>query len=110
MVHYNISPMKGWVSDGKNIEIAEHLYNTLMPLVNSDDWNYYNFMSGQGWFEQENCGSLFVDFIKSDDEDAEIEFIKSLQLSLIKSNSDIHKKVLQISKEYELTWSCTDDS
>jgi hypothetical protein len=51
MGHYNISPMNGWVSDGKNIEIAEHLYNTLMPLVNSDDWNYYNFMSGQGWFE-----------------------------------------------------------
>ena len=81
-----------------------------MPFVNTGDWNYYNFISGQGWFEQKDCGSLFVEFMIPDNEEDEIEFINCLEFSLINPNSDIHKAMLQISEKYTLEWIMRNDS
>ncbi|WP_395343797.1 hypothetical protein PN836_004210 [Ningiella sp. W23] len=110
MTNYYISPKKGWLPDQANNDLVEYLYAKLMPFVNSGNWNYYNFVSNQGWFEQEGCGSLFVEFMSLDNEEGEIGFIKSLTFKLTNPNSIIHEEMVQISNKYWLNWSIADDS
>ena len=81
MNNYQLIPKDGWLKFSKNIEVTSYLYTLFMPLVNEGNWNYMNFTSDSGIFEDE-VGNFVTLLYLEQDEETEIERLESLNVSI----------------------------
>jgi hypothetical protein len=77
-------PKDGWEDFPRNLEVGDVVYSKLIPLANSGDIDYTNFMSGSGMFESE-FGLLNIELDTAEED--EIDFIKCLSIAYEKNGA-----------------------
>jgi hypothetical protein len=106
MRNYQLTPKTCWSSFTENPEVGDYIYSTLMPLVNEGSWNYMNYTSDTGIFEDEIGNSIFLEFDESGEE------IRGLRISIkqIEGNklSMLEKTIISLESKYNLMKSSTD--
>lgn len=91
------TPTKGWHKYNDHIKLIDFIYETLIPLVNKQEWSYMNFTSGSGIFEDQYGNVLILEFQKSKvDFSDQISSIIFSHLNLEMSTSETMIHILEL--------------
>jgi len=84
---HHLVPKCGWKDYSNNVSVSEFIYDELIPLVNSGEMDYENFIVGSGEFSDDSgyCSMEFVVPLY----DEEIEELSKLQISYDSKNDNI---------------------
>ena len=105
MRNYQLTPKAGWNSFNENRKVVDLIYSTFMPLVNEGAWNYMNFTSGTGTFEDENGNSVFLEFDESGEEIGSLSI--SIEPSEDRNLSMLEETINNLESKYDLMKSST---
>ena len=104
MKNYQLIPTVGWEVFARNKELSECIYEKFMPLVNDNEWNYTNFTSDTGSFEDELGNCLVIEF-ENDFEKSE-DAILGLNINIVSANKVaqcfLERTMINIANEFEL--------
>lgn len=106
---YSIHPPNGWVQNKLNLEVGNAICDAVMPIVNSGRWDYEGIISYMDCIGTD-CGCLSTEYFIPDGEEEEIEFIKSLEMSVTNPESELFDIMKTIAKRFDLVLSVKDGS
>ncbi len=101
---YKIIPIEGWKDFSRHVEVADFLYDSLIPMVNRKQLEYLNLFVGCGVFEDKCDNSIFIlfDDSKKKERIVEIRTSESQLLNPIQEPSFLIATIAELIDEFRL--------
>ncbi|MCW8876615.1 MAG: hypothetical protein OQJ89_10545 [Kangiellaceae bacterium] len=100
MKNFRLAPKNGWSDYPQNKEIVESIYSSFMPLVNEASWNYMNFTSESGMFEDDAENSVHLEFLEDGENLASLCI--SIKIPTSENAGFLEKTMNELESKYSL--------